>query len=79
MAEQNAKKKVPDVSDSNQSVETICSSKLKFAELKRFIHQKGAEKKVNNESCKYVANTAILKLWIFSGSYHFRSWVFAST
>ena len=50
------------MSDSNQSVETICNSKLKFTELKRFIHQKGAEKKVKDESCKYVANTAVLKL-----------------
>ena len=28
------KKKVPDVSDSNQNVETTCNSKLKFIELK---------------------------------------------
>ena len=27
----------------------------------------------------YVANTAILNLRIFSGKYHFRLWVFAST
>ena len=39
--------KVPDVSNSNQNVETTCNSKLKFTELKRFIHQKGAEKLVN--------------------------------
>ena len=36
--------KVPDVLDSNQNVETTSNSKLKFTELKRFIHQKGAEK-----------------------------------
>ena len=28
------KEKVPDMSDSNQKLETICNSKLKFAELK---------------------------------------------
>ena len=36
------KGKVPDVSDSNQNVETTCNSKLKFTEPKRFIYQKGA-------------------------------------
>ena len=30
------KQKVPDISDSNQSLETKCNSKLKFAELKDF-------------------------------------------
>ena len=30
------KHKVPDTSDSNQNLETICNSKLKFAELKDF-------------------------------------------
>ena len=34
MAGQNIKKKVPDVSDSSQNVETTCNSKLKFTELK---------------------------------------------
>ena len=29
--------------------------------------------------CIYIANTAILKLRIFSGRYHFRLWIFAST
>ena len=28
------REKVPDVLDSNQNIETICNSKLKFAELK---------------------------------------------
>ena len=39
------KEKVPDVSDPNQNVETTCNSNL----LKRFIHQKGAEKLVKDE------------------------------
>ena len=30
------KQKVPDMSDSNQNLETTCNSKLKFAELKDF-------------------------------------------
>ena len=29
------KQKVPDMSDSNQTLETICNSKLKFAELSK--------------------------------------------
>ena len=29
--------------------------------------------------CTYVANTRVLRLRIFSGRYHFISWVFAST
>ena len=37
------KEKVPDVSDPNQNVETTFNSKLKFTELKIFIHQKAAE------------------------------------
>ena len=41
----------------------------------RFIHQKG----IVNLWIMYVANSAILELWIFSGRYHFRLWVFAST
>ena len=36
------KVKAPNVSDSNQNVETTCNSKLKFTEPKRFIYQKGA-------------------------------------
>ena len=31
---EKCKEKVPDVSDSNQNVETTCTSKLKFTELK---------------------------------------------
>ena len=38
------KEKVPDVSDPNQNIEITCNSKLRFTELKRFIHQKDAEK-----------------------------------
>ena len=38
MARQKIKKKyLPDVSDSNQNVNTTCNSKLKFTELERFI------------------------------------------
>ena len=71
----NYKEKVPNVSDPNQNVETTCNSKHKF------IHQKGAEKlvkvKMNLCICIY---TAILKnIRIFSGRYHFRLSVFAST
>ena len=36
------KENAPKVSDSNQNIETKCNSKLKFTELKRFIHQKRA-------------------------------------
>ena len=43
------KEKVPDVSDSNQNIETICNCKLKITELMIFIHQKGAEKLVEDE------------------------------
>ena len=43
------KEKVPDVSDSNQNVETTCNSKFKFAELKRFINEKGTETIVTDD------------------------------
>ena len=43
------KEKVPDVSDSNQNVEQTCNSKHTLTELKRFIHQKGAEKLVKDK------------------------------
>ena len=36
-------KKVPDVSDSNQNVETTCNAKLKFIELKIY-SSKGCRK-----------------------------------
>ena len=39
---------VPDVSNPNQNIERACISKLKFTELKRFIHQKDAEKLVKD-------------------------------
>ena len=32
------KQKVPDMSDSNQNLETICNSKLKFSEFKDFLN-----------------------------------------
>ena len=40
---------VPDVSNPNQNIERTCNSKLTFTELKRFIHQKCAEKLVKDE------------------------------
>ena len=43
------KEKVPDVSDSNQNVETTCNSKFKFTELKRFINGKGTETIVTDD------------------------------
>ena len=52
---------VPDVSNPNQNIERACISKLKFTELKRFIHQKDAEKLVKD------ALWAITKFRIFSG------------
>ena len=67
------KEKVPDVSDPSQSSEITCNSKLKFTELKRFIHQKGAEKLVEDKSW------AITKFQFFSGRYYFRLLVFASS
>ena len=67
------KEKVPDVSDSNQNVETTCNSKFKFTELKRFINEKGTETIVTDDLW------AILKFQIFSWIYHFRLWVFALT
>ena len=36
------KEKVPDVSDSNQNVETTCNSKLKFTELKDLLQIMGS-------------------------------------
>ena len=39
---------VPDVSNPNQNIERACISKLKLTELKRFIHQKDAEKLVKD-------------------------------
>ena len=39
---------VPDMSNPNQNIERACISKLKFTELKRFIHQKDAEKLVKD-------------------------------
>ena len=66
MAGQNIKKKVPDVSDSSQNVETTCNSKLKFTELKD-LFIKRAQK---NHGC--VTNTAIAELRIFNGRHHFR-------
>ena len=71
------KEKIPDVSDSNQNVETTCKSKLKFIELKD-LFIKGC-RKYSQRWIMYVANTAILELRIFSRRYRFRSWVFAST
>ena len=67
------KEKVPDVSDPSQNTEMTCNSKFKFTELKRFIHQKGAEKLVRDELA------AITKFQFFSGRYHFRLLVFASS
>ena len=61
------------MSDPNQNVEITCNSKLNFTELKRFVHEKGAEKLVKYELW------AIIKTQIFSGRYHFRLWVFASS
>ena len=53
--------KVPDVSDSNQNVETTCNSKLKLTGLKdTFI-----------TVYMYIANITFLRLQIFSGRYHF--------
>ena len=49
MAGKKYKEKVPDVSDSNQNVEQTCNSKHTLTELKRFIHQKGAEKLVKDK------------------------------
>ena len=49
------------MSDPNQNVEITCNSKLNFTELKRFIHEKGAEKLVKYELW------AIIKIQIFSG------------
>ena len=43
------KEKIPDVSDPNQSDKAACNPKLWFTELKRLIHQKGAEKLVKDE------------------------------
>ena len=43
------KAKVPDVSNPNQNIEITCKCKLKFTELKRFIHQNGPEKLVKDE------------------------------
>ena len=43
------KEKVPHMSDSNQNVETTFNSKLRFTELKRFIHLEGAEKSVKSK------------------------------
>ena len=43
------KEKVPDVSDSNQSIETICNSNSKLQNLKDLFIKKGAEKLVKDE------------------------------
>ena len=60
------KEKVPGVSDFNQNVEIPWISNLTYTEIKRFIHEKRAEKLVKGEFW------AILKS-------HFRLSVFAST
>ena len=53
------KQKVPHMSDSNQNLETICNSKLKFAELK--ISSKGCQRTSQRWIMySYIANTAIL-------------------
>ena len=65
------KEKIPAVTDFNQNVKTTCNPRLKLAELKN-IHQKGTKKLVKDELCMKPANTAILKLQIFSRRYHFR-------
>ena len=70
-------KNVPAVSYSNGNVETTCNSKLKFTELKD-LFIKGCWKTSQKWTIySYVANTATLKLRIFSERYHFRLWVFA--
>ena len=46
--------------DSNQNLQTICNSKLNFAELKDF-SSKGY-RRTTQKSIMYVANTAILEL-----------------
>ena len=38
------KQKAPDISDSNQNLETICDSKLKFTELKKIFSSNGYRK-----------------------------------
>ena len=48
---------------------------LKIYSLEKLLCKEGAEQLL----CSYAANTAILKLRIFSGRYHFRLWVFVST
>ena len=45
------KQKVPDMSDSNQNLEIISNSELKFAELKDFFIKRVQKKLVKNELC----------------------------
>ena len=52
------KEKVPDVSDSNQNVETACNSKLKFTELIEICSSKGCRKS-SERWIMYAANTKI--------------------
>ena len=61
---EKCKEKVPDVSDPNQNVETKCYSNIKFTQLKRFIHQKGAEKLAKGE-CMYVYIYIFIYIYIY--------------
>ena len=54
------------MSDSNQNHETICNSKLKFAELTDFFIKRVQK---NLSKTNYVANTAFLELRFFSERY----------
>ena len=69
----NYKQKLPDMSDSNQNLETTCSSKFQFLKI---FSSKGYRR-----TCQkwIIANTAILELRFFSERYHFKLWVFALT
>ena len=57
------KDEVPDMSGSNQSVETSCKNKLKLKELKDFCFK--SKEKLATE--KWMYETAIPKFWNFSG------------
>ena len=70
------KEKVLNVSDPNQNVETTCNNKFKFTKPKDLFIK--GRRKTGQKCIMYVANTAILKLRIFSGRNHCRLWVFAS-
>ena len=51
-----------------EKVRDVCNSKLRFTELKGFIHQKGAEKLVRGELCI----CSFLELRIFGRRYDYR-------